>query len=570
MAQFDTIIRGGTIIDGSRMPRFKADIGIQGGKVAAVGHLDKSAASRVLDASGMLVAPGFIDLHTHYDAQVFWDPYCSISSWHGVTSVVIGNCGFGFAPCYPKDRERAMLTMTRTEAIPYECMKAGIPWDWESFPQFLDSLERRPKGINVLPYVPLTPLITYVMGLEAAKTRQPTEAETAEMCRLLDEAMDAGACGWSAQRLHPSGGNCVQRDFDGTPMVTDLMHNETALAFARVLRKRNEGFIQMVLSTSDPRADVRHMEELAEISGRPIIFQALRSTDSRPEAHHMTMKWLDSCYRRGLRIYPQAIITDSGLTFDLAQDVNILDDSEAWCEAMLGNVEDKLHKLGDPVRRPALRERPPQTASDFWEIIISDVKQPEHKHLEGLTLAAAGEKLGKHYVDAMLDLAVSERLRTEFFAPAHNTRLDLQTEVAKYPYAIPGVSDGGAHTKFLTAGVYPTEYLINFVRDSGAMSLEEAHWKLSALPAYAAGFTDRGLLQPGYAADIVVYDYDGLKLLPQEIAHDMPAGEWRRVRRADGYRYILVNGELTFVDGQPTGTTSGSLLRHGTAENGGS
>ncbi len=565
MPQFDTIIRGGTVIDGSRMPRFKADLGIRNGNIAAIGHLDQSQARQVLDASGMYVAPGFIDLHTHYDAQLFWDPYCSISSWHGVTSVVIGNCGFGFAPCHPKDRERAMLTMTRTEAIPYECMKAGIPWDWESFPQFLDSLERRPKGINVLPYVPLTPLITYVMGLEAAKTRKPTDAETAEMCRLLDEAMDAGAGGWSAQRLHPSGGNCVQRDFDGTPMVTDLMHNETAVALARVLGKRNEGFIQMVLSTSDPRADVRHLEELAEVSGRPINFQALRSTDSRPEAHRYTMKWLDSCYERGLRIYPQAIVTDSGLTFDLSEDLNLFDDSEAWCEAMLGNVEDKLHKLGDPGRRAALRERPPQTAADFWDIIIADVKQPEHKDLLGLTLGAAGEKLGKHYVDAMLDLAVSERLRTEFFAPAHNTRLDLQTEVAKYAYAIPGVSDGGAHTKFLTAGVYPTEYLINYVREGGAMSLEEAHWKLSALPAYAAGFAERGILRTGYAADIVVYDYDGLKLLPEEIAHDMPAGEWRRVRRADGYRYILVNGEVTFVDGKSTGASSGALLRHGVA-----
>ena len=204
--------------------------------------------------------------------------------------------------------------------------------------------------------MPLSPLITYVMGLEAAKTRKPTDAETNEMCRLLNEAMDAGGCGWSAQRLHPSGGNCVQRDFDGTPMVTDLMHNETALALARVLRKRNEGFIQTVLSTSDPLADLRHLEELAEVSGRPMIYNALRSTDSRPEGHRYIIKWLDNCHARGLRIYPQAITTDAGLTFDLSEDINIFDDQEPWCEAMLGNVEDKMHKLGDPARRPALRD----------------------------------------------------------------------------------------------------------------------------------------------------------------------------------------------------------------------
>ena len=166
----------------------------------------------------------------------------------------------------------------------------------------------------------------------------------------------------------------------------------------------------------------------------------------------------------------------------------------------------------------------------------------------------------------MLDLAVSERLRTEFFATAHNTRLDLQIEVAKYPFAIPGLSDGGAHTKYLTGGIYSTEYIIKYVRENNAMSLEDAHWKLSALPAYCAGFADRGMLREGYAADIVIYDYDNLKLMPQEIAHDMPANEWRRIQRADGYRYTLINGEVEFVDGQPTGALAGRLLRHGTAE----
>jgi N-acyl-D-aspartate/D-glutamate deacylase len=312
-------------------------------------------------------------------------------------------------------------------------------------------------------------------------------------------------------------------------------------------------------------ADMRHLEELAEVSGRPLIYNALRSTDSRPEGHRYIIKWLDNCHTRGLRIYPQAITTDAGLTFDLSEDLNIFDDSEPWCEAMLGNVEDKLHKLGDLGRRAALRDNVPHAATDFWDIIISEVKKPEHKNLEGLTLAAAATKLGKHYIDAMLDLAVSERLRTEFFARAHNTRLDLQIEVATYAYAIPGLSDGGAHTKYLTGGIYPSEYIIKYVRQNNAMSLEDAHWKLSALPAYCAGFADRGMLREGYAADIVIYDYNGLKIMPQEIAHDMPAGEWRRVQRAEGYRYILVNGEVEFVDGKPTGALAGNLLRHGVA-----
>jgi len=179
MAELDKIVKGGTIVDGTLTPPFKADVGIKDGKIAKLGNLKSHNAKKVIDAGGMIVAPGFVDLHTHYDAQLFWDPYCTISSWHGVTSIVIGNCGFGFAPVKPELRDRAMLTMTRTEAIPYASMKAGLPWDWVTYPEFLNSVERHPKGVNMLPFVPMAPVMTWVMGLEEAKSgRLPTGAET--------------------------------------------------------------------------------------------------------------------------------------------------------------------------------------------------------------------------------------------------------------------------------------------------------------------------------------------------------------------------------------------------------
>ena len=220
MTDYDIIIKGGTIVDGTRTPRYVSDIAIKDGKIAQIGGLRGKTAERTLDAAGRIVAPGFVDLHTHYDAQIFWDPYCTLSGWHGVTSVALGNCGFGFAPSRVEDRDRAMLGMTRNEAIPYDAMKAGMPWDWVTFPEFIDSLTRTPKGVNCLTYVPLTPLYAWVMGWEEAKKRRPTEAELEEMCRLIHEAMDAGACGWSAQVLGPKS---IQRDYDGTPMVTDLL-----------------------------------------------------------------------------------------------------------------------------------------------------------------------------------------------------------------------------------------------------------------------------------------------------------------------------------------------------------
>ena len=565
MAEFDLVIRDGMVIDGTRMPRFRGDVGIKNGRIARIGRLRSTDADETIDASGLIVAPGFVDLHTHYDAQLFWDPYCSISSWHGVTSVVIGNCGFGFAPVHPEGRERAMLTMTRVEAIPYASMKAGMPWDWTTFPEFLDSIERRPKAMNILPYVPVSPLLTYVMGMDAAKSRPPTEQEEREICRLLDEAMDAGACGWSAQRLDPNGPACVQRDFDGTPMVSDLMADSTCLALAGVLGRRNEGFIQMTLVSADPAHDINHFEQLAQISGRPVLFNVVQPRDSLPFIHRGQIEWLDSCRKRGIPVYGQAVTTDTNMTFTFV-DWNLFDDSEPWCEATTGTREERLGKLGDPARREALRNQPPRVITDiFDQIFVTGIERADLKEFEGFTLRELGEKTGKHPVDAMLDLAVEDALRTEFYAPGPNQNKDLLKEIIDYPYLIPGVSDGGAHTKFFTGGQYPTDFLASLCRDHQMISLEDAHWRLSALPALCAGFRGRGVLREGAPADVVIYDFENLAVRPREVVRDLPGGEWRRVRKADGYRAVMVNGAVTMRDGVETGAWSGRLLRHGQA-----
>lgn len=564
MADYDLLIKDGMVIDGTRMPRRRADIAIKNGRIAAIGHIHNSNGARVIDADGLIVAPGFVDLHTHYDAQLFWDPYCSIGSWHGVTSIVIGNCGFGFAPVHPEQRERSMLTMTRVEAIPYDAMKAGMPWDWITFPEFLDSIDSKPKSINILPYMPVSPLLTWVMGLEDAKKRPPTEQEEREICRLLDEAMDAGACGWSAQRLPPDGPACVQRDFDGTPMVSDLMSDDTCYALARVLGRRNEGFIQMTLASADPRKDMLHYEKLAELSGRPVLFNVVQARDGHPEIHRGNIAWLNSCRLRGLPVYGQAVTTDTNVTFSFV-DWNLFDEVQEWCEATTGTTEERLKKLGDPKRREALKNAriPRVITEEFDQIIVTQVDSEALKKFENLTLREISEQTGKHPIDVMLDIACADDLRAEFYAPGPNQNMEFMKEIIDDPFLIPGVSDGGAHTKFLTAGRYPTEFLTKLVREHGMLSLEEAHWRLSALPAMCAGFRDRGTLRAGAPADVVIYDYDNLTMRPMEVAHDFPGGEWRRVQKADGYKCVLVNGEVTLKDGQPTGASSGRLLRHG-------
>lgn len=564
MTQFDTIIKNGMIVDGTRMPRYRADIGITNGRIVSIGRLASAKAKRVIDAEGLIVAPGFIDLHTHYDAQVFWDPYCSISGWHGVTSCVIGNCGFGFAPVLPEMRERSMLTMTRVEAIPYACMKAGLPWDWVTFPEFLNSIEQTPKSVNLLPYVPVAPIMIWVMGLAAAKSgRMPTEAETAAMCKLIHEGMDAGGCGWSAQRL---GVNSPQMDYDGTPMVTDIMHHETSLAFAQVLAERGEGFIQQTLiSPSGDNADCeRHFEDLARISGRPVLYNVVQASDRFPERHRNQLAWLERCRDQGLRVYGQGVTTDPGFTFTF-EDWNMWDDDAAWREATLGSIAERKAKLGDPARRPALRHETSGIVSDSFEsIYVHRVIDPQLKDAENLTLRELAKRQGKHPVDVMLDLAVADDLKTEFYTTI-GCSLPFLAEIVRNDLAILGVSDGGAHTKFFTAGRYPTETLQSLVRENKILSLEEAHWKLSAVPARCAGFFDRGTLVEGAPADIVIYDFDKLRVLPQEVVHDLPGDEWRRVQRAEGYRYVLVNGEVTIENDLPTNARPGLLLRHGHA-----
>ncbi len=565
MPEFDLVVRNGMIVDGTRAPRFRGDIGVKNGRVARIGRINPHDGAKVIDADGLVVAPGFIDLHTHYDAQIFWDPYLTISGWHGITSVVIGNCGFGFAPVKAQDRERAMLTMVRTEAIPLRSMQAAMTWDWETFPQFMDSLDRLPKGLNVLPCVPMNPVLNYVMGIDAAKSgRLPTESEHAQMRRIMHEAMDAGACGWSAQRLKPEGFASVQRDYDGTPMNTDVMHDETCLEMARVLGARGEGFQELTLVSGDVKTDAKYYEQIAEVSGRPIMFETVSSNDRYPTRHRGQLKWLEKCRNRGLQVYGQGVTTDAGLSFTF-EDWNLFDDADTWREATVGTVAERKAKLGDPGRREALKNRMPMDGliTCFDEIIITDCVRSENKHLEGLTLAQAAERTGKHQVDVMLDLAVSEDLKTEFFAPATNRNLELMKDVIDYPYVVFGVSDGGAHTKFLTAGRFPTESIIKFSREKNWLSLEDIHWRLSALPAFCAGFKDRGFLREGAPADMVVYDLDGLRVLPVEILHDQPGNEWRRVQRSEGYKWTIVNGEVIFEDGACTGATPGRLLRHG-------
>ncbi len=365
--------------------------------------------------------------------------------------------------------------MTRVEAIPYESMKQGMPWDWVTFPEYLDSVDRAPKALNILPYVPVGPMMVEVLGLEDAKSgRVPTDVEHAQLAAMLHESMAAGGCGWSAQRLPPSGPAAVQRDWDGTPMPTDMMSDETCRVFAQVLAERNEGVQQLTLTTDDLKHDHADLEAIAALSGRPLLHNVVQAFEDKPHIHRNAIDWPERCRERGIPVYGQGVTTDAGFTFTF-EDWNLYDDSEAWMEATTGTFEERVHKLGAPDRRQALKDNLPYVASASIEsVTVLSPRSPETEQYREMSVQQVAEATRKDPVDAMLDIAVADRLTTLFYTAPPQGDSELLKEIVQYPHMLFGVSDGGAHTKFLTAGRYPTEALTNQVRDKPDRSNQQS------------------------------------------------------------------------------------------------
>ncbi|MEQ9590773.1 MAG: amidohydrolase family protein [Parvibaculaceae bacterium] len=568
--RFDTIIKNGTIIDGTRFPRFVSDIGIVDGKIAYIGKLASENATEVIDADGLVVAPGFIDLHTHYDAQIFWDPYCSNSGENGVTTVVTGNCGFGFAPCRPADRDRYMLMMENTEQVPTKQLKLALPWTWETFPEWLDVLRSVPKGINLLMFLPINPLMIYVMGVDAAKSRRPTASELADMKKLIHEAMDAGACGIGLSHLGESNSHT---DFDGTPMPTDTMHVDDAAELASVLKERDEGFIQCLPQLGFTR-DFEFGERLAEASSRPVVVNVIGPTTLAPEMHLPQMEWLEEMRGKGLQIFGQGFLHRAWSEFNLFEP-NINDHIPIWRDlSCTDTVEERLLKIARPDYR--------QKMIDAYDPVVMAIgsgplevirparlnDHPKAEMYESMTLGDIAEAEGKHVVEVMLDIWLETKGEADMRTPAPSGNdPQLMGTALNHPLVLAGTSDGGAHSKFYCGGHWPTEHIAWLQRESKITTLEDLHAKMSMEPARVAGMTDRGTLEVGKKADIVVYNYDALELspAPYSLRHDLPGGDWRRYRETSGYRYILVNGVLTHRDGTPTGKHPGGFISVGRA-----
>lgn len=570
MPNFDVLIAGGTIVDGTGAPQFAGDIVVKDGRIAQIGTSLQVDAAEVIDATGLIVAPGVIDTHTHYDAQIHWDPYATNSGWHGTTTIGVGNCGFGFAPCRPMDRDRYMQMMETTEQVPVNAMRNALGWDWETFPEWMEHLKAVPLGVNVASYVPLNPLLIYVMGVEAAKSRAATPEEREQMKQALHDAMDAGAIGFG---FSYQGNHNTHIDCDGTPMPTDTMNREDILALAEVLKERGEGSIQALVDTPGARFGELALE-VARVSGQPVLHNVILVNDFLPTYHEEIIDLIDRAHAEGLQIYTQTLTTRGWNEFKpLDWDIwNIIPIFREFTFA--GDRAAKVAKARDPDFRKRLREsyKPEYLApagGPLEHYVLNDAcgVEPWSAHVGksvGAIAAAVGDRPA---TDVFMDIVADTNADADFLVAEGMSCDEAKVAaVLRHPHTIPGTSDGGAHVKFWAGGQYSTDAIMWMVRETGLMTLEEIHHKLSAVPARVLGLDRRGTLEPGMAADILIYDFErlGYDRLRYEIVHDLPDGDWRRVCKPKGIARVLVNGRTTFVNGTDcTGATPGQLVSCG-------
>jgi len=555
---YDLLLKGGRIYDGSGMPSSYADVGINGGKIVEIGRLH-GGAKRTLNVDGLAVAPGFIDPHTHLDAQLFWDPLGTSSCFHGVTSVVVGNCGLSLAPAKPEDRDAVIKSFVRVEAISRRVLEEGIQWKWKSTAEYLDALGTR-LGINAAALIGHIAVRHNVMGEDAVE-RQATAEEIAKMKELVRQGMEAGAVGFSTNQ------NPRHIREDKKPVASRLAADEELGSLLDVLAEMNSGVVQLSGGGADARGRIAYAAQMARRTGRPVLWQSINHSWSRPNHWEEMLANTQRVFKEeGLPIYAMTQAKPFQNRYTLL-DAQCFDEFPTWKSAMFSPVPVRKQMFADSAMRKKLRaeaieDQSPSVFPRRWDVIFVDhVKLPKNKIFERKTVQEIARAEGKDGLDWFLDISLEEELETRFVHTNTQGDPNAVCEILKHPAVMIGQSDAGAHMGYDARFGYSTAFLGCWVRDHGIMSLEEAVNKLTFRVASVFGLSDRGLLRAGFAADIAVFDPATVNTLEPEYVQDLPAKETRMIQKAAGVLHTIVNGEVVIQDGAPTGAFPGKVLR---------
>ena len=567
--EIDLVIRGGCIVDGTGAEPRVADIAIQAGKIVDVGSVTGSARQEI-DASGLAVTPGFVDIHTHYDGQATWADRLSPSSSHGVTTVVMGNCGVGFAPCRPDQHELLIGLMEGVEDIPHPVLAEGLPWAWESYPQYLDFLAARQYDMDICAYVPHAPVRVYVMGQRGADREAATPADLHEMARIVREAVEAGAMGFSTSRTF------FHRSADGksTPSFEAAEDELTALALA--LKATGKGAMQLITDFDDPEQTFAMLRRLVQCAGRPLSVSLLEGSYGPMTLRwHDVLDWAAQATAAGLPIKAQVLSRAIGVMLGHELTLNTFYTCASYVKLGELPFAEKIRAL----QRPETRARILAEAADPDPTIVLGRLAREFDHMFLLgdppdyeqpveqSIAARARRLGVAPEELAYDLMLEHDGRTNLYVTLCNYEqgsLDSSLRMMRHAGSVLGLGDGGAHCGTICDGSYPTFMLTHWVRDrtrGERLRLPEVVKWLSRDPAQAVGLEDRGIIAPGYKADLNLFDLERLHLHAPVVTHDLPAGGRRLVQHADGYRATIVSGTVVYRDGLPTGALPGRLVR---------
>ena len=564
----DLVIRGGTVVDGSGAKRYRADVGISAGRIAALGRVSEPA-RRVIDADGLIVAPGFIDGHTHLDAQVMWDPLGTCSCYHGVTSVVMSNCGFTLAPCKPQDREWYASCLSYVEDIPAAAMAAGIDWTWETFPEYLAAVERRPKALNYAMYVGHSALRMYVMGRRAL-TDEASADDIGAMTRLIREALRAGAIGVSTSRTH------THLTPEGTPVPSRLAGWDEIDAIFAAMAEAGTGIFQVgpeLLTHKANFAFLQHMRDLALRYKRTVMFGLIGTRQGEdPVSWQTQAKVIKDVNDAGGRMFGQGTTRSINAIFSLKSYLPF-DVLPEWQDVRSRPLEEQARLLRDPARRRQLvaaesRMKPKDNKLQGGGAATTDPRKPDYGNLFVLkgvdwddpTVEEIARTRGTHPVETMIDLSL-ENPDQVYVQPVVNERPEDVLGMLTHDFALATFSDSGAHQAQEMGSSLQTHFLHYWVNRRGAFTLEQAVRKMTHDNAQAFELKDRGLVREGYYADLVLFEADRVRPQLPKIEHDLPGGARRLVQKAEGIRATIVNGAVTLENGESTGHFAGQVLK---------